>query len=203
VSEITYKTIAAPTEAQYRVLGSRHLSYAYPVTSEDEIKGFIDQLWKEHHSATHVCYSWRLGWEKKLYRINDDGEPGGTAGKPIYGQIQSFDLTNILIAVVRYYGGTKLGTGGLIDAYKTAARLALEAASILEHEVQDVYQLTFTHEQLPRVMKALKEMQMNKINSVLDLNCMLEFSIRKSQQKKLEDLSADLTDAVLAYKGTL
>lgn len=185
------------------MLGSRHISYAYPVVTEDQIKTIIDQLWKEHHSATHVCYAWRLGWEKKLYRINDDGEPGGTAGKPIYGQIQSFDLTNILIAVVRYYGGTKLGTGGLIDAYKTAAKLAIEAASILEHEVQDVYQLTFTHEQLPRVMKALKEMQMNKINSVLDLNCMLEFSIRKSQQKKLEDLSADLTDAVLAYKGTL
>ncbi len=203
MSEITYKTIAAPSEAQYRVLGSRHISYAYPVVTEDQIKTIIDQLWKEHHSATHVCYAWRLGWEKKLYRINDDGEPGGTAGKPIYGQIQSFDLTNILIAVVRYYGGTKLGTGGLIDAYKTAAKLAIEAASILEHEVQDVYQLTFTHEQLPRVMKALKEMQMNKINSVLDLNCMLEFSIRKSQQKKLEDLSADLTDAVLAYKGTL
>jgi uncharacterized YigZ family protein len=203
VSEITYKTIAAPSEAQYRVLGSRHISYAYPVVTEDQIKTIIDQLWKEHHSATHVCYAWRLGWEKKHYRINDDGEPGGTAGKPIFGQIQSFDLTNILIAVVRYYGGTKLGTSGLIDAYKTAAKLSIEAATVAEHEVQDVYEFTFNHEHMPRAMKALKEMHMNKISSVLDLKCVLEFSIRKSQQKKMEELAADIPDSLLVYKGTL
>ncbi len=203
MSEITYKTIAAPSEAQYRVLGSRHISYAYPVVTEDQIKTIIDQLWKEHHSATHVCYAWRLGWEKKHYRINDDGEPGGTAGKPIFGQIQSFDLTNILIAVVRYYGGTKLGTSGLIDAYKTAAKLAIEAATVTEHEVQDVYEFTFNHQHMPRAMKALKEMHMNKISSVLDLKCVLEFSIRKSQQKKMEELAADIPDSLLVYKGTL
>ncbi len=203
MSEITYKTIAAPSEAQYRVLGSRHISNAYPVVTEVQIKTIIDQLWKEHHSATHVCYAWRLGWEKKHYRINDDGEPGGTAGKPIFGQIQSFDLTNILIAVVRYYGGTKLGTSGLIDAYKTAAKLSIEAATVAEHEVQDVYEFTFNHEHMPRAMKALKEMHMNKISSVLDLKCVLEFSIRKSQQKKMEELAADIPDSLLVYKGTL
>lgn len=102
----SYKTISKGGEAQYRVLGSRHIGLSYPVSSEEEIKSIIDALWKEHHSATHICYAWRLGWDKSRFRANDDGEPGGTAGKPILGQIQSFDLTNILICVIRYYGGT-------------------------------------------------------------------------------------------------
>ncbi len=202
VSEITYKTVALPSQAQYRVLGSRHLAYAYPVKSEDEIKTIIESLWKEHHSATHVCYAWRLGWEKKHYRINDDGEPSGTAGKPIFGQILSFDLTNVLIAVVRYYGGTNLGTGGLIDAYKTATKAAIENATIKECEVMDHYKLTFNHEDMPYAMKTLKEMQMEKLNVLIDLSCELEFKLRKSQEKQLEKLVEELPQSQLQHLGT-
>ena len=154
----TYRTITAPTTSQYRVLGSRHLGFSFPVRSEDEVKAHIDALWKEHHNATHVCYAWRLGWDYSKYRINDDGEPSGTAGKPIFGQIQSAELTNILIAVVRYYGGTKLGTGGLIDAYKTTAKLCIEEATIEVRPVMDHYRLTFGYADMPSVMKVLKDL---------------------------------------------
>ena len=179
-NSITYKTIEAPSEAQYRVLGSRHLSYAYSVRGEAEVKEHIDRLWKEHHNATHICYAWRIGWDKSLYRINDDGEPSGTAGRPIFGQIQSYDLTNILIAVVRYFGGTKLGTGGLVDAYKTASKLAIEQSVIIEKEVMDRFRMHFEHSQLPGVMKLLKELAMEKIEARIEMKCELEFRIRKS-----------------------
>lgn len=193
----TYKTIEAPSEGQYRVLGSRHLSYAYPVKTEEEIKTLIDALWKEHNAATHVCYAWRLGWDKKRYRINDDGEPSGTAGKPIYGQIQSFDLTNILIAVVRYYGGTKLGTGGLIDAYKTASKLALEAATITEKPVMNHYKLTFTYDQMPQIMKTLKDLGMEKLNANFENNCELEFLLSMDTAPQLEKNMEDWQGAEL------
>ncbi len=200
---ITYNTISNAAQAQYRVLGSRHLGFAFPVRKEEAIKTIIKELWVEHHNATHVCYAWRLGWEKKQFRINDDGEPSGTAGKPIFGQIQSFDLTNILIAVVRYYGGTNLGTGGLIDAYKTAAKLAIENATIIENEVMEHYKLQFVHEQMPRVMKALKQMQMEKINWVVDLRCELEFVLRKTQEEALKKLVAELAQANLYHLGSI
>lgn len=194
-NSITYKTLAAPSESQYRVLGSRHLSFAYPVRSEAEIKDHLDRLWKDHHNATHICYAWRLGWDKSHYRINDDGEPSGTAGRPIYGQIQSFDLTNVLIAVVRYYGGTKLGTGGLIDAYKTASKLAIEEATVVENEVMDRFIILFEHAQMPAVMKLLKDLNMEKIESRFDMTCELEFRIRKSfvagMLKSLEEIEID------------
>lgn len=183
---LSYKTIEGAAEAQYRVLGSRHLAYAYPVVSEEQIKEHVDRLWKEHHNATHVCYAWRLGYEKKRYRINDDGEPSGTAGKPIYGQIQSFDLTNILIAVVRYFGGTKLGTGGLIDAYKTASKLAMEHASIIEKPVLDHFKIMFGYPEMPAVMNLLKHVDFEKINTVFEESCEVEFLIHASQRNRLE-----------------
>lgn len=184
------------------MLGSRHLGYAYPVKAEEEIKALIDALWKEHHNATHVCYSWRLGWDKKRYRINDDGEPSGTAGKPIYGQIQSFDVTNILIAVVRYYGGTKLGTGGLIDAYKTTSKLALEAANIIEKPVMNHYKLTFSYEQMPQVMKTLKDLGMEKMDSRFENTCELEFLLGMTSSPMLEKALEDWIGAELELLGT-
>lgn len=192
----SYRTLAAPSEALYRVLGSKHLAYAYPCYSEEEAKQLIDGLWKLHGQATHVCYAYRIGWQKDKYRANDDGEPSGTAGKPILGQIQSFDLTNVLVAVVRYYGGTKLGTGGLIDAYKTATQLALEAGSIVERPVRDHVNIAFTYEQMPKVMKALKDADMEKLNSQFDLQCEMEFLVNKSEYEKLvselEDLGVEV-----------
>jgi uncharacterized YigZ family protein len=192
----SYKTIEAASEGQYRVLGSRHLSYAYPVNSEEEIKQLIDQLWKDNHNATHVCYSWRLGFDKTRYRINDDGEPSGTAGKPIFGQIQSFDLTNILIAVVRYYGGTKLGTGGLIDAYKTASKLAIEAATIVEKPVKDHFKVNFSYEQMPNVMKLLKDLDFEKLNATFEDRGEVEFLLavrsHDSFMKAIEEMKLDM-----------
>lgn len=201
--EITYKTIEAPAEAQYRVLGSRHLAYAYPVKTEEEIKSIIDALWKEHHSATHVCYAWRLGWDRQLYRINDDGEPSGTAGRPIFGQIQSFDLTNILIAVVRYFGGTKLGTGGLIDAYKTVSKSALEVATIIERAVMNHYKITFGYDMMPQVMNTLKELGMEKLDARFESICELDFLLSMSCSPLLEKRLEDWQGVKLEHIGTL
>ncbi len=132
-----------------------------------------------------------MGWEKKLYRINDDGEPSGTAGKPIYGQIQSFDLTNILIAVVRYFGGTKLGTGGLIDAYKTTSKLTIEAASIIEKPVMNHLKMNFNYEQMPQLMKLLKELEMEKLNATFENQCEIEFLLSMANTERLEQFIAD------------
>jgi uncharacterized YigZ family protein len=197
----TYKTLSGKSEAQYRVLGSRHLGFAFHVRTESEIKEIIDGLWKENHNATHVCYAWRLGWDKQHYRINDDGEPSGTAGKPIFGQIQSFDLTNVLIAVVRYYGGTKLGTGGLIDAYKTTARLSIEAGDIIEKPVMDHYTLHFSYQDMPAVMKLLKELEMEKLNATFENDCTIEFLMRMDNQKRLETFIEELSSGKLVHLG--
>lgn len=178
------------------------MAYVFHVTSEEEINVHLDRLWKEHHNATHICYAWRLGWDKNLHRVNDDGEPSGTAGRPIFGQIQSFDLTNILAAVVRYYGGTKLGTGGLIDAYKTATKLALDQAVIIEKEVMDRYKLQFTHAQMPGVMKLLKELDMEKISASFDLTCEIEFRMRKSWVSRMMDGMEDLGVEAPDFLGT-
>lgn len=196
-----YKTISTGGEAQYRVLGSRHIGLAYPVSSEEEIKTIIDTLWKEHHSATHVCYAWRLGWDKSRFRANDDGEPGGTAGKPILGQIQSFDLTNILICVIRYYGGTKLGTGGLIDAYKTTAKLTIEASTIEEQMVKDHYSLSFSYDQMPVIMKLLKDLNMEKIAAHFENECKVEFLLDMDQEGSLHKGLEDLDGVELTHVG--
>jgi uncharacterized YigZ family protein len=197
----TYRTITGPTTAQYRVLGSRHLGYAFPVRSEEEIKTHIDALWKEHHNATHVCYAWRIGWDYGKYRINDDGEPSGTAGKPIFGQIQSAELTNLLIAVVRYYGGTKLGTGGLIDAYKTTAKLCIDAATIEVRPVKDRYQLTFGYSDMPSVMKVLKDLDMEKNKMTTEAECMLDFNLDMTASDALQKALEDWTTASLVHLG--
>lgn len=172
-----YRTLGGESEAQYRVLGSRHIGKAYHVKSEDEIRGILERLRKEHHDATHVCYAWRLGWDKSKFRMNDDGEPSGTAGKPIYGQILSNDLTNVLVAVIRYFGGTKLGTGGLIDAYKTAAAAAIEAGVVIEKPVMDMYEVKFTYEHMPVVMKKLKDLNMEKLDNHFADTCSVRFFI--------------------------
>lgn len=176
----TYKTITARTEAVlFKDKNSKFFGYAFPVLNETEIKTHLEALKKEHHTARHWCYAYQLGTEKTVYRANDDGEPNNSAGMPIYGQIQSFGVTNILIVVVRYFGGVKLGVGGLINAYKTAAQMALEHSSIIEKTVNIDYLITFDYKNMNTVMRIIKEKNLNIINQRLEMNCQITISVRK------------------------
>jgi len=179
-------------ESLHKVKGSKHLGHTMGVETEEEIKQHLDALWKAHHGATHVSYAWRLGADKARYRANDDGEPAGTAGQPILGQIKSMDVTNVLVAVVRYYGGTNLGTGGLIDAYGTAARMALEAATIAERRVMCHYRVEFGYGQMPAVMRLLKAMDAEITESVFDNQCSLRAGIARGDAARWEAGWADL-----------
>lgn len=191
----TYRTIAAPAEGLFKDRGSRFLAFAFPVTTEDEIKIHLERLRKEHFGANHHCYAWRLGADKQRFRANDDGEPSGTAGRPILGQLQSFDLTNVAVIVVRYFGGTLLGAGGLVQAYKHSAAEALKAATIIEKHITEVYALHFSYDAMNAVMKLLKEFDAEQRAQVFELECSLEFSVRMrdadalcSALKKLENV---------------
>jgi uncharacterized YigZ family protein len=188
----TYKTISKPSEGElFKDKNSKFYGYAFPVTNEDQIKKHIEVLKKEHYSARHWCYAYQLGTENIRYRVNDDGEPNNSAGIPIYGQIQSFDVTNILIVVIRYYGGVKLGIGGLINAYKTGTQLALNAAKIIEKTINQEFQLKFEYKNMSKVMRILRENQVEIKNQRLELNCLLEISVRKSNGSKILELFHD------------
>jgi uncharacterized YigZ family protein len=177
----TYLTIAAPTIAETKEKGSRFIAYAYFVQSEEAVKERVDILRKEHFKATHHCYAYRLGTEGKQYRANDDGEPSGTAGRPILGQIDSFGLTNVLIVVVRYYGGTKLGTSGLIAAYKESAKEALQISEIEEKIVESTLEIRFAYTLLSDVMQFLKAQVISVINTEYsDIDILLTISVRNS-----------------------
>ena len=177
----TYKTIHKPTEETlFKEKGSKFFGVAYPVTSEEEVKEFLEELKKKHHSARHFCYAYQIGIENRSYRANDDGEPNNSAGLPIYGQIQSFEVTNILIVSVRYFGGTKLGVGGLISAYKKSAQLALEASVILEKTINIQYKLTFNYDLMNLVMRIIKEKNIEIVNQKLEMNCEYIISVRKN-----------------------
>jgi uncharacterized YigZ family protein len=181
----SYKTIAKESEGFYKEKGSKFLAFAVPVSSEDEIKAFIAQKRKEHHQAVHVCSAFRLGADHKVYRASDDGEPSNSAGPPILGQIQAFDLTNILVAVVRYYGGTNLGVGGLISAYRTAAKEALEHAQIIEKEEMERYEFSCTYAQMPSVMTFLKKEKIEITATTMDLSCHFKLFLNKSAAPEL------------------
>ena len=151
-----FRTIAKSSEGVYKEKGSKFYGYAIPVQSVQEVKEHLESLRKENLGCVHVCYAYCLGSNKEDFRYSDDGEPSNSAGAPIYGQIKSFDLTNILIAVVRYYGGTKLGVGGLINAYRTAAKEAIENAKIINDEDRNIFEVTFTYDAMPFVMNVVK-----------------------------------------------
>jgi len=180
-----YRTIKAPSEGVYKEKGSKFLAFAYPVSNEASIKERLATLQKQFHDARHYCYAWRLGPEKTHYRANDDGEPSGSAGKPIYGQIVSRDLSDILVVVVRYFGGTKLGVGGLIQAYRAAASGALDKSTIIERKVYDTLKLEFGYEQMNSVMKVIKDKQLDFEDQIFDMNCSL---ILKSWKRKTEEV---------------
>lgn len=185
----TYRTITKPSpETLYREKGSRFLGFAFPVTNEDQIKEHLDALKKEHHSARHWCYAWQLGKGYEHYRANDDGEPSNSAGMPIYGQIQAFDLTNVLVVSVRYFGGTKLGVGGLIQAYKTSAQLALEASNIVERTIDVPFRLKFDYPEMDIVMRTIKEKDLKITDQNLGLDAEIDIAVRKKDAKKIYKL---------------
>ncbi|PCI10725.1 MAG: YigZ family protein [Flavobacteriaceae bacterium] len=176
----TYKTIEKSFEGEiYKEKGSKFYGYAFPVSNENQVKEFIEELKAQHHKARHWCYAWRLGAETIRFRANDDGEPSNSAGNPILGQLVSFDVTNILVVVVRYFGGTKLGVGGLITAYKTSAKYVLSEAKIVEKTIDVYYKLTFEYEFLDKVMRVIKEKHLRVNNQVMEMNCIFEISVRK------------------------
>ena len=165
----TYKTIASSVqEVIFKEKSSKFLGYAFPVTSEEEIKAHLEEVKKAHFSARHWCYAWQLGYgSTQRYRANDDGEPNNTAGIPIYGQIQSFELTNILVIVVRYFGGIKLGVGGLVQAYKTTAQLTLQEAEIEEKLITKELRIHFEYPLMNKVMRVVKEQNLNIVSYTL------------------------------------
>lgn len=186
--EDTYKTILTPSEGLFKDKGSKFIAFAFPVNSEDEIREIIQTIKKEHHSARHHCYAWRLGYNKALFRANDDGEPSSTAGKPILGQIQSFDLTNIMIVVVRYFGGTLLGVSGLINAYRNAASDAINQALIVEKLVEQQLIVEFDYGVMNEVMKIFKDEKLPQINPQFDLKCQITSHIRMSEFQRITEL---------------
>lgn len=183
--EDTYKTISKPSEGLFKEKGSKFLSFAFPVNSEDEIREIVQSIRKEHHSARHHCYAWRLGADKLHFRTNDDGEPSSTAGKPIFGQIQSFDLTNILIVVVRYFGGTLLGVSGLINAYRNAALDAINQAEIVEKLVEKWLLVEFDYSAMNDVMKIFKDEKLSQTDPQFDLKCKIKTNIRLSESDRI------------------
>ncbi|WP_298764857.1 YigZ family protein [uncultured Polaribacter sp.] len=175
-----YKTIEKPSkETLFKEKGSKFFGYAFPVTSEEEIKIALESLQKLHSSARHICYAWQLGTEIQRFRANDDGEPNNSAGLPIYGQIQSFEVTNILVVSVRYFGGTKLGVGGLISAYKLSAKMALEASEIKEKTIDVYYLLNFDYDMMNKVQRIIKEKKLRILQQKLALDCQYTLAIRK------------------------
>jgi len=176
----TYKCITkASEEVLFKDKNSKFFGYAFPITSEEEAKVHIEDLKKKHHQARHWCYAWQIGKEIHHFRANDDGEPSNTAGMPIYGQIQSFDVTNLLIVVVRHYGGIKLGVGGLINAYKTTAQMALENSKIVKRTIDEVFLIKFDYPEMNLVMRVIKEHNLNITEQKLELNCEIHISVRK------------------------
>lgn len=180
IEKDTYKTIDTPSEAAlFKDKNSKFFGYAFPVLNEDDVKSHLAELKKTHHAARHWCYAYQLGVEDIQFRANDDGEPNNSAGMPIYGQIQSFDVTNILIVVVRYFGGVKLGVSGLINAYKIAAQLALEHANIIEKTINTDYLIAFDYKNMNKVMRIIKEKNITIVDQKLELDCQIIISVRK------------------------
>ena len=180
-----FKTISIPSKGLYKEKGSKFIANAFPVTTEDEIKDHLSNLKKQFHDARHHCFAWRLGAEMESYRVNDDGEPSGSAGKPIYGQIQSRDLTDVLVVVVRYFGGKLLGVGGLINAYRSAASDALDQTVILEKKVNGLFHIEFEYAQMNSVMKVIKDHDLEFQDKQFDMICTLKLSVWKRIESRV------------------
>jgi len=182
----SYKTIKEPSEGFFKDRGSKFFGYAYPYTSEQELKVKIEELKKEHHTARHHCYAYRFKQDYSVYRANDDGEPTNAAGKPILGQIDAKDLTNVAVVVVRYFGGTKLGVGGMMNAYKTAALEALNNAEILECTIDDIFEVSFGYPEMNTVMRFMKDLGVEIVSQQMEMDCKIQFAIRKKEADKAQ-----------------
>ena len=189
----TYKTIAFPSEEiLFKEKNSKFFGYAFPVSTEEEIKNHLETLRKQHHGAVHFCYAFQIGTTKIQFRANDDGEPSNSAGAPIYGQIQSFGLTNVLVVIVRFFGGVKLGVGGLISAYRTAAQMALETAEIVEKTIDIHYIVTFDYKNMNKVMRVIKEKNLEIVAQQMNESCQIEIATRQ----KNADMVFEIFDAL-------
>jgi uncharacterized YigZ family protein len=202
IFEDTYKTIRNVSKGIYRDKGSRFLAFAIPVSSQGEIKAILEDYRKEYHDARHHCFAYMIGYDKSIWRSNDDGEPSGTAGKPILGQINSNDLTNILIIVVRYFGGTLLGVSGLITAYRSAAAEAIAGAEITECTVREYYRLKFPYTSMNDVMKIIKEENLIQSEQVFELDCNIRIGIRLSAKEVTLSRFGMIDKLILEYIET-
>ena len=185
--EDLYKTISKPAESNFRDHASKFIGYLYPVRNEAEIKQILTELKKEHYDATHHCYAYRLGPKGEAFRANDDGEPSGSAGKPILNQLLSAQVTNVLAVVVRYYGGTKLGIPGLINAYKEATKEAIGTATIVEETVNEQFEVKFEYSAMNEVMRIVKDLNPTIVDQEMNLTCMMILEIRQSLSHSLEE----------------
>ncbi len=185
--EDSYLTLAESAEALYKEKGSKFLAYAYPVSSEEQIRECLDALRKRYYDATHHCYAWRLGADGQNYRVNDDGEPSSTAGRPILGQLLSYGVTDVLVVVVRYFGGTKLGVSGLIAAYKESAAAVLSAAQIVERTVDVRFEVEFGYLVMNDVMRVVKEMRPEVLEQRFDNLCTMRLSVRAGRADALRE----------------
>ncbi|MCX6250784.1 MAG: YigZ family protein [Bacteroidetes bacterium] len=186
LADDSYLTLSSLSQGIYREKGSKFIGLACPIFSEGEIKEQLSKWRKEYYDASHHCYAYKLGKDRPVYRVNDDGEPSGSAGKPIYGQILSKEITNVLIVVIRYYGGTKLGIPGLINAYRTAAKDAIDNGNIILRTLRERYRIVFSYPSINEVMKILKESDVTFISQFFDNDCKIEFSIRRNSGEKVK-----------------
>ena len=194
----TYSTISKPSkEVLFKDRGSKFFGYAFPITITEEVKSNIEDLKQLHSNAGHFCYAYEIGIDGTNYRYSDDGEPGNSAGAPIYGQLQSFDVTNVLIVVVRYFGGTKLGVGGLRNAYKTTAKMALDESDIVEKVITQNYKVEFGYDLMNEVMRLIKSLNLNIINQEMNERCIITFEVKLSDAENMKDRFKKLHKATL------
>jgi uncharacterized YigZ family protein len=199
--EDTYKTIAYPSgELLFKEKNSKFFGYTYPIQSEAEVKPIIDSLRKQHPNAGHFCYAYQIGTDTIIYRVNDDGEPSNTAGMPIYGQIQSFAVTNVLLVVVRIFGGVKLGVGGLISAYRTTAQMTLESSEIIEKTINIHYLVSFDYKNINKVMRVIKEKNIEIATQKMELSCEIEIITRKKNAETIFDIFNSMFEIEIKLK---
>ena len=200
----TYKTLSKPSEEiLFKEKNSKFFGYAFPVTNEEEVKECLEILKSKHSQARHFCYAYQIGTENISYRANDDGEPNNSAGMPIYGQIQSFDVTNVLVVVVRLFGGVKLGVGGLISAYKTGAQMALEVSEIIEKTIDVHFIISFEYKNMNKVMRIIKEKNLEIISQKMELSCEIEIATRKKNAEIIFDIFSSIYEINIKEKDSL
>lgn len=201
--EDTYRILKAPSTGEFKDRGSKFYAYAFVVKTEADVKEHLQELRKKHYDARHHVYAYILGADKASWRANDDGEPSGSSGKPIHGQLLSYDLTNTLIVVVRYFGGTKLGIPGLINAYRSAAKDAIEQATIIEKKIEDIYELAFSYPDMNNVMRILKDEGISPLTTDFQIDCKLQFKARKQDSVRIHDQFKAIHTLKITYLKTI